>query len=91
MNSLEQKQLDLLLAPHFNIAQEMAKTRPTAFDPDKDVRSTYYYFELPEEFTIPDIFPTFDSLASFTALTFENVINPVLRAAARSIIEELEL
>jgi hypothetical protein len=64
-----------------NIARELAKFISTAFDPTS------------EDTTIdpPENFPTFNRTAGLLALGFEESPNPVLRAAARSIIEDLEL
>lgn len=101
----ERKQLDELIAPHFEIARQMARSRPTAFRPIFDTFEGLGDLQFPpdfEELPVPDLPPSrkaarqpppvqpmFSSRATFTALAFENTLNPILRAAARSITEDL--
>ena len=82
LSAEEQRQLDDLTSLQIDIARELAKIYPTAFDPSD--------FDITRDWGIsPDLIPNFDNSAGLLALDFEDNSNPVLRAAARSIIEDL--
>ena len=96
----EQQILRELLTPHVEIARKIAQSKPTPTPPDiyltRDTSDEVLEFPQGVEPSRERRFasaqqypPTFSNSAVRKALELENARNPVLRAAAKSIVEDV--
>lgn len=91
LSEQEQKVLIALTEPHLDIARELARRRrPPLYEP-RDLSEEVLGFPAQRSKRQTDLPPpTFESRVVSLALDFEDTCNPVLRASARSIIEDTE-